>query len=361
MMGGMAGPSNPMLTPQEQAADQQRRRMAIAGTLLQASGPRPQGTSSPLGAFGEAMQAGAQAGDQFTDQALKMRMFAAQMAQAQQGTQDPSDIRAMQSLGFPLTQEGFAAYNAAKGSPAGAATDALLAQLMVDQRRDQIERDRQGDTQRAEEQRVRREQTGSTLRRGLEQTGELVSLTEKLQGSFLEAGLPASSWRRVGAGGLSGIGAALGMDTGKLDQDLVNFDRLKKGLSDQLISLMSTGDLGQGTNQKLQQFQNALATTETSPGAIMAIQANIAQTLLDEADAQKIEVPGRAAIEANIKKWHEYEAQPVGEPVVDVPAAINDVRNFSNLSIEQIRQMDIGKLTQEQRDALAKRLDALGL
>jgi hypothetical protein len=101
MMGGMAGPSNPMLTPQEQAADQQRRRMAIAGTLLQASGPRPQGTSSPLGAFGEAMQAGTQAGDQFADQALKMRMIAAQLQPKAEETWSPVSKAEKATLGIP--------------------------------------------------------------------------------------------------------------------------------------------------------------------------------------------------------------------------------------------------------------------
>lgn len=276
---------------------------------------------------------------------------------------DPADVRAMQLLGYDLTPEGFAKYNADKGQPGDTAADtlaALQAELAMDERRARIERDRKADEAAAKEAEIKRTTLRNTVRRSIAQTGKIAELTEKLEGSFLEAGMPAASWRRTGAGAIAGVGSALGLDTTKLRGDLDAYDQLKKNLSDQLINLMSTGGLGEATNSKLEQYQNALASTETSPGAIMAIQANIAQTLLDEADNQGFEVFDRDKVEANIDKWHGY-ATPAAETVVDVPAAIDAIGDIATATIGQIRSIDLEKLTEKQREALAKRLDELGL
>lgn len=115
--GGMAGGADPNLTPQENAARAQQQRMAMTAALLQASAPRPKGTGSPLADFGSAMMASQQAGSQFSADAMRAKLMQAQLAQAQQGPQDPATIREMQALGFPLTQEGFKAYNAAQARP----------------------------------------------------------------------------------------------------------------------------------------------------------------------------------------------------------------------------------------------------
>jgi hypothetical protein len=115
--GGLAGPDDPNLSPQENAARQQRQRMAMAAALMQASAPRPKGTGSPIADFGSAMMASQQAGDQFSADALRAKLMQMQMAQANQGAQDPSTIREMRALGYPLTQEGFEAYNKAQARP----------------------------------------------------------------------------------------------------------------------------------------------------------------------------------------------------------------------------------------------------
>lgn len=264
---------------------------------------------------------------------------------------DPADVRAMQLLGYELTPQGFAQYNADKGAGEVTVADqlgAIQAQLAIDQRRDQLERDRAADETARTEADQQREQTRNSLRRGIEQTAKIADLTQKLEGSFLQAGMPASSWRRTAAGALAGLGAAAGIPTDKLRHDLDQFDQLKKNLSDQLINLMSTGKgLSQGTNAILEQYQNALASTETSPGAVMAIQANIARILLDEADAQKIDAfegtpkevaAKRAAVEANIEKWRSY-ATPAGEAVVDAPAIAARVREVGNMTASQLKTL----------------------
>lgn len=113
----LAGPADPNLSPQENDARQAQARMAMIGQLLQASTPRPKGTGSPLADFGSAIFAGQQAGNQFTTDALRAKLMQAQIAQAQTGAQDPSDIRAMVALGYPLTPEGFKQYSADQAKP----------------------------------------------------------------------------------------------------------------------------------------------------------------------------------------------------------------------------------------------------
>jgi hypothetical protein len=310
VMGRMAGPDDPNLSPQENDARKQHAQMAMIGQILQGAAPRPKGTGSPLADFGSAMMAGQQASGAFSADAMRAKLMQAQMAQAQQGGQeraDPNVIRALVMAGIdPKSPQGqeIVIKSLTGGNDQ---LEAIQAQLAIDQRRDQLARDRAADEQKTAEANRARVQMGNTLRRSINQTADIASLTEKLEGSFLEAGMPASSWRRTGASLLAGAGSALGMDTGKLETDLVNFDKLKKGMSDQLNNLVSTGSLGQVTNDKLQSFRDALANTETSPGAVMSIQAGIAEALLEEADAQGVEVENRSQVEANIKRWRAYE------------------------------------------------------
>lgn len=113
----LAGPADPNLNAQENAARQQQARMAMAAQLLRASAPRPQGTGNALGDFGSAIMAGQQASGAYSADALRTKLMQAQLAQAQQGGQDPSTIREMQALGYPLTPEGFKEYNAAQSKP----------------------------------------------------------------------------------------------------------------------------------------------------------------------------------------------------------------------------------------------------
>jgi hypothetical protein len=114
-VGAFAGPGNPNLSPQEQEAQRQYQMRMMAGTLLRGSGPRPQGTQGVLEPFGNALIAGQAAGAEFGSDAMRAKMMQAQIAAAQQAQQppaDPSTIREMQALGYPMTQEGFKQYNA---------------------------------------------------------------------------------------------------------------------------------------------------------------------------------------------------------------------------------------------------------
>jgi len=82
--------ASPYLTGDENAAAQKQQRMAMAGALLQGAGPQPVGTSSPLGAFGNAIQAGQQAGAAATSDAIRMRLAQSQLQNAQSGASSSS-------------------------------------------------------------------------------------------------------------------------------------------------------------------------------------------------------------------------------------------------------------------------------
>jgi hypothetical protein len=175
----------------------------------------------------------------------------------------------------------------------------------------------------------------------------------------------ASEWRRKGIGVISAVGGALGLDNEEMQKEITSFDTLKKNLNDQLISLMSAGTLGQATDSKLQQYRDSLASPDTAPGAVMAIQAGIAETLLDQADVLQIPVKNREQIESSIEEMRNY-VPPGAETVLDVPAAADATRravvraaDIGRMGIEQLNALDPGQLTPELLEAARKRWDQL--
>lgn len=282
----------------------------------------------------------------------------------QQERSDPADLRMMDAIGLPRTPEGFAQFQGLKADDGNKGMlDALNLQIQGLQLAN-MKREQEREDQQIRETRLTRE---NSIRRGLEQTQKIADLTLELEGTALSAGLPASEWRRRGLGAISAVGGALGLDVEDLNKNLTAFDELKKGLNDQLITLMSAGSLGQATDSKLQQYRDSLASPDTQPGAVMEIQAGIAETLLDQADVLRFDLPNRDEIEASIQRMRGYQ-QPGTETVFDVPAAAGATRrsvvraaDIGRMSLEKIRSLDVDALTQEQRDALARRLDELGL
>jgi hypothetical protein len=148
----------------------------------------------------------------------------------------------------------------------------------------------------------------------------------------------------MGAG--AAVAGALGLDTEEINAEITAYDTLKKNLNDQLINLMASGTLGQGTDSKLQQYRDSLASPDTAPGAVMAIQAGISEMLLDQADVLQIEIPNREAVEASIEEMRNYQA-PGAETVIDAPAAARAAGRAV------VRVADIGRMTAEQLNALA--------
>lgn len=280
------------------------------------------------------------------------------VVQSQTTRAEPAVIREMESLGYDLTPEGFRAYQEDKGSEAGGTLAEIQALLAIDERRARLAREEREAAAAAREAEEGRRRQRSTINRALEQTGKIADLTESLEGTFLESGAPLSDWRRAGVSALATIGNIAGFDTEGLRDQVDAYDQQKKNMADQLINLMSTGGLGEATNAKLDQYQNALANPETSPGAIMAIQAGIGEILLDEADNLGIEVEDREKIESRIEAMTNY-ARKLSEPVADVPGAMNDLRAIASMSLEQLQGLDISKMSLEAQEAAADRWDAL--
>lgn len=367
------GVPSPYLEAPEQAAVNAQRRQAMIATLLQSAAPRPQGTGNTLGDMGAALAMGNQASALGLEQAMKARLLAVQMQQARNSGQaraEPSDLRMMQALGFPLTQEGFKQYEATKGtSEKGSPLAETLAQLNVLAKEQDIRRGVLEDEQKARQQRIQDATQRNQIIQSLSQTSKIGDLNEKLEGSIVANGMPLADWRRAGVGILTSLGEATGFDTKAWRKDLDYYDQLKKNLSDQLINLMSTGSLGQGTNMMLQQYQDALANTGTSPGALMAIQANIAKTLLDAADANGYEIPNRTKYEESIAKWREYDTPP-NRPVVDVPnaaanlskaakSAATTASDIAKMTMDQLQQIDLSNLSNEAFVAVNRRYQEL--
>lgn len=75
------GPQSPYLEADEQKAVNNQRRMAMIASLLQAAGPRPQGTGNTLGDLGNALAAGQHAQAGGLDDAMKARITGMQIQQ----------------------------------------------------------------------------------------------------------------------------------------------------------------------------------------------------------------------------------------------------------------------------------------
>jgi hypothetical protein len=252
----------------------------------------------------------------------------------------------MQALGYPMNQEGFKQYNNDRGSGTSEGLEALLAEarlrgMISDQDAAVAERERQA----VERERERAARQQSVVR-NLEQNQEAVRLTERLEGTMLEAGsvLP-SDWQR-GLVSLQRLGQQLsGADTTELDLLIGEFDTQRKILQDQVNSRIASGDYGQSATQ-LSSIERSLANQDISPTAIIRIQGQLGQMDLDRADADGIEIPNRAKYEKQVKEWKGYS-----------PISATNIRKMNRT---QIAGLDIDSLSDEQAEAALSRLDEIG-
>lgn len=213
----------------------------------------------------------------------------------------PSDIRTMQSLGIPLTTEGFEQFQSLKGGDISNLTDKLDAELKLlelQRNRKLEERDRQEEAQN-------KTMFANSVNRNLSNIDNLAALNRNLQGTFLETGLPLSDIRRATQAGAAGIGQLLGADTKEARKALGDFDKLNKGLNDLVIETMDR--FGSNlTNDKLTLLQNASANVNIAPEAIASILANVAEIYLEQADLNDVKVPNRESFEALITRERNF-------------------------------------------------------
>jgi hypothetical protein len=199
-----------------------------------------------------------------------------------------------------------------------------------------------------------REAKHIAITRALDQTEQIVNLGKELEGTALQLGMPMSTLRRATVSTIAGLGAALGFDVEAQKQAVTALDKYKKNAADQLINVMASGKLGAGTNDKLAQFKDSLASPDITFGAVQSIEANIAEALLDDAKLYDVPLTGRDRHESNIKAWRSYDKEPSASEQVHRPADIG------RYSLEKIRSLDIDSLSDEQVDAVSRRLDELG-
>lgn len=390
-----------LLSPQDQRAAAQAFRAQLASGLLSAAGPQRMPVS--LGqALGAAMPQAMAARDQRAEVGLRNDQLRRQIerenkdnaaraklgglfgaiggpdgdllravndvdprlavgllsAQAQQQEQrDPNDLQMMDALGLPRTPEGFAKYKQLDSDPGmRQMLDALNLQIQGLNLKN-MEREQELAARTERETRLTQQ---NAINNGLDQAAKLAEVAKKLEGSIVQTGLPAGDWRRQLGGIAAGAGQAFGLDTAELEADLAAFDKYKKGLSDQLIALMATGDLGAGTNSKLQQYNDALAKPETELAAALGIQGNIIRDYLDTATVKGLEVRDRGKYEALIEEFSDYHPpESAAEPTAPNGKVIRPA-DIGRMSLDQLRELDPASMTPELRDAAERRWDALG-
>lgn len=223
---------------------------------------------------------------------------------------DSATIREMQALGYPLTQEGFQAFQDAKGGGTQE-IEALLTRLELENAITERDQTRQ--------ERTRARQTEERgINRNLRKIGDLAELSQNLQGTFLETGLPFSEFRRGIAGGKAGLQKLIGMDAEKTEEMLADYDKLNKGLSDLIIETQDRFG-GTLTNDKLALLENASANPEISPEAAAAIFADIAEIHLDQADINEYSIEDRREVEKLILDLRNFKRNKddAGEPKID--------------------------------------------
>lgn len=345
--------SSPHLTQDEQEAERRQKQMAMAATLLQSSRPRPKGSGSALADIGGAMQAGQQAGQQFTADAMRARIAAAQLAQATnpQERAEPSQVRIARILADPNTPEQVRQEIRAQMGPNMDPNDLLRSELL----RLEIARERRDADAAATQEARDSDARAYAITSGLEQIDKIAGLTRSLEGTLMEPG-PFADTRRVALGTLGKAKELAGMES-DLPEQAAQMDMLVKGVNDQLIGLMGTQALGQGTNAKLAAYQRSLANENISPAAIMSIQAQLAKDLLAQAKSEGIDIPNRDEIEARIKEMEAHTS--VTRPMIDAPAAIATATDIANMGVEQLQALDVAKLSDEQLRAARDRWDKL--
>lgn len=231
--------------------------------------------------------------------------FAAQATQTVLGGDQqraaPSDIRAMQILGFPLTPEGFTDFNNRKAND----SDGLLREIQARMAGLELEGLEDEREQSERERRKERTEFESGINRNLGNVSKLAELNRGLTNTFLESGLPASELRRDAASTFGGLMQLAGLDPSEQKRQVAQFDELRKGLNNLIID--TTDRFGNNlTNDKLALLENASASVDISPAATASILADVAEIYLEQADFEKVPVKNRRELEALIKRERNF-------------------------------------------------------
>lgn len=297
-----------------------------------------------------------------------------QMFGQQQERAEPAFVRELRAAGLdPATGEGQQILlDRLRNQDDGGNLDQQLRILQTqmaafqldEKRRERLEQERTESQQRAGRERA--------IQNNLQDVSKLADLNRDLEGTFLEAGIPASNIRRTSMSALNAALEAAGVDRTEQREQVAKFDRFRKGLNDLIINTIDR--FGPNlTNQQLSLLENASASTEISPPAIASILADVAEINLQNAEIEgfELEPEKRRQYEELIERERNFQPRS-GEAVMDVPEAARRTgeaarrtavraADIARMGVDQIRQLDFESMTEDQRNAIARRLDELGL
>lgn len=333
-----------------QMADDKRRRDAIAefsGLLApgQTPGPvvsatpaaisTPQGQSRAMGLLGQVYP------EAFAQQ-FAQAQFAPPADTAPRVSTSVNDFMLMNPDLSPGSSEFRSAYRdfMKEQDPSGSMIDAVnlqLASLQLENER--AKRALEEDTRAKELQGTRRAVVSD-----LSKLEEMAQLNQRLQGTFLEAGMVNPDLRRDAESVKASISGFFGNDTTKSRQAIADFDRFSKLTQDFVISsidrFQSSGAL---TNAKFDALLSSNASLGASPVANNLIFADNINSILDAAEIDGIEVAGAERLRA-LASQLKSGAEPSGQ--VDI----------ETMPIEQLMNLDTSGLTPAQISRAIERI-----
>lgn len=247
---------------------------------------------------------------------------AVQAALPQQGRADPSVIREMQALGYPLTKEGFQQYQQDKGTDNDPLA-AFLAAESLRQRQNENQRAEEEARQTAEERRVSRETRNSSLNKVLRNVSDLSDANDKLTESFLRPGAFVDA-RRTGLQAFELAKRWAGGDTKEEQEILKAAGNFEKGAANLLQDLLPQLEgINANTDGRLAQIQKSLANLGTEPGTNAKILSETIFEILDIADINNFNIQGRDQMLRLASNLRNFKPESkVAQPPADVDPAV---------------------------------------
>lgn len=276
-----------------------------------------------------------------------------------------TDVATMRELGFDLTPEGYAEFQAARGSNALAdPTAALLAQMQLEERQARLVREREeaerARTEAARTEAERKESERVKKTQAVNSTGRVLDAWDALD--VIEQSAVARPG--FGGGARSSVASALsllGLENPAVATAAEQFQDIATISGAELIKQLGLDP----TDTKFRAITQASLSLDKAADTNRVQLQRLARAALEEYDAGRL--PLEDAMRARLEGMADWSPSQRA-PLVDVPAAaaavgdaVGAAVDFGRASLAQLQAVDVDALTAPQRAALAKRLDELGL
>lgn len=316
------------------------------GPVVSATPPAistPQGQSQAMGLLGQIYP------EAFAQQAAARQFAAPEKVEAPRVSTSVNDFMLMNPDLAPGSAEFKTEYKnfMSQQDPNGALTDQVQLQLLSLQ----LENER---AKRAETEKTRTQEIAATRRdvnSDLSKLQEMAQLNQRLQGTFLEAGMVNPDLRRDAASVIQGIQQTFGADTSEAKQRLADFDRFQKLTQDFVInSIDRFASSGALTNAKFDALLSSNASLGASPQANNLIFADNIKAILDAAEIEGIDVPNAGPLR-ELADSLKMGAQPQSAAPV----------NIETMPIDDLMNLDTTGLTPAQINRAMQRVREAGL